>query len=147
MTARYFYVQNTITYYGYVYFLPKIYLILFSCPENWTTHITILYNSKKVLLSFFVGPLTLPKVPIFFISFSVGLFSSLRNRAVEWTSKSYLSVHIDVLQCHFLLLNICQRNLREKKLATLCHYHRNKPSQTFGHVCHQINTRMDKSEL
>ena len=96
---------------------------------------------------FFVGPLTLPKVPIFFISFSVGLFSSLRNRAVEWTSKSYLSVHIDVLQCHFLLLNICQRNLREKKLATLCHYHRNKPSQTFGHVCHQINTRMDKSEL
>ena len=91
--------------------------------------------------------MTLPKVPIFFISFSVGLFSSLRNRAVEWTSKSYLSVHIDVLQCHFLLLNICQRNLREKKLATLCHYHRNKPSQTFGHVCHQINTRMDKSEF
>ena len=96
---------------------------------------------------FFCWPFDITKSPKIFISFSVGLFSSLRNRAVEWTSKSYLSVHIDVLQCHFLLLNICQRNLREKKLATLCHYHRNKPSQTFGHVCHQINTRMDKSEL
>ena len=46
------------------------------------------------------------------VFFAGGLFSSMRNDFSERSSKGHLPLHLDVLQCNFLLLKLCKRGIR-----------------------------------